>query len=155
MKVKDVMTTQVITVKEDQTKQQVARLLTRHRISGMPVIRNDNVVVGVVTEYDIIAKEGQRVSEIMTRSLVSVSEETDLEEVARILVHEHIKRLVVLDHGRLVGIVSRADLIKEVAMRWVCPVCGEMIHSQILPEHCPRCGASKIAILAEALSPGS
>ncbi len=56
MRVKEIMTTQVISVKEDQTKQQVARLLTQYRISGVPVIKNDNVVVGVVTEYDIIAQ---------------------------------------------------------------------------------------------------
>lgn len=155
MRVKDIMTTQVISVKEDQTKQQVARLLTQYRISGVPVIKNDNVVVGVVTEYDIIAKEGKKVRDIMTRSLISVSEDTELEEVSRILVHERIKRLLVLDHGKLVGIVSRADLIKEVAMRWVCPVCGELIHSQVPPQFCPRCGASKIAVLAEAISPGS
>jgi CBS domain-containing protein len=155
MIVKDVMTTQVITVKEAQTRQQVAHLLTQHRISGVPVVKNGNVVVGVVTEYDIIAKEGLRVRDIMTRSVISVSEDTDLEEVSRIFVHEHIKRLLVLDHGKLVGIVSRADLIKQVAMRWVCPICGELIHSQVPPECCPRCGAARIGALAEAISPGS
>jgi CBS domain-containing protein len=154
MKVKEVMTTQVITVREDQTKKQVAQLLTQHRISGVPVVRNGNVAVGIVTEYDIIAKEGQRVSDIMTLGLISVSEDTELEEVSRILIHERIKRVLVLDHGHLVGIVGRADLIKEVAMRWVCPVCGEMVHSQIPPQVCPRCGTTKIAALAESVSPG-
>lgn len=155
MKVKDVMTTQVITAKEDQTKQHVAHLLAHHRISGMPVVRDDDVVVGVVTEYDIIAKKGQNVSDIMTRGLISVIEETDLEEVARILVNERIKRLIVLNEGRLTGIVSRGDLIKEVAKRWACPVCGEMTHSQVAPEQCLRCETLKIAILVETVSPGS
>ena len=155
MQVKGVMTTNVITVKEDQTKQQVARLLAEHHISGVPVLGEDDAVIGVVTEYDIIAKEGRRVSDIMTRSLISVSEETDLEEVARILVNERIKRLVVLDQGKLRGIISRGDLVKEVAMRWVCPVCGEMVHSLVPPDECPRCGASSIAISEEAMVPGS
>src|SRR2546422_7830689 len=53
----------VITVTEDQTKQQAARLLSQHRISGLPVVNNDHVVVGVVTEYDVIGKEGQTVGE--------------------------------------------------------------------------------------------
>src|SRR5438034_11533555 len=149
------MTTQVITVKENQTTQQAARLLSQYRISGLPVVNDDNVLVGVVTEYDVISKEGQRVRDIMTRAVISVGEDTDLEEVRRILVHERIKRLIVLDQGKLVGIVSRADLVKAVAYRWVCPVCGEMMHSEVQPERCYRCGATQVAAAFEQQSPGS
>ncbi|GAC1344295.1 MAG: CBS domain-containing protein [Ktedonobacteraceae bacterium] len=155
MKVKDVMTTKVITVKEDQTKQQVARLLSQHRISGLPVVNNDNAVVGVVTEYDIIGKEGQTVGEIMTRGVISVTADTDLEDVIHILVQKRIKRLPVLEEGQLTGIVSRADLVREVALRWVCPVCGETIHSEEQPEHCPRCGAENVPASSEPVPPGS
>ncbi len=155
MKVRDVMTTKVITVTQEQSKQQAARLLTQHRISGLPVVNDDNVVVGVVTEYDVIGKEGQTVRDIMTRGVISVTPDTDLEEASRILVNERIKRLLVLDQGRLVGIVSRADLVREVATRWVCYVCGEMIHSDQQPEPCPRCGAVEILAWSESLPPGS
>ncbi len=155
MKVRDVMTTQLITVKENQTKQQAARLLSRYRISGLPVVNEDSVAVGVVTEFDIIGKEGQTIGDIMTRSVISVSPDTDLEEVSRILVHERIKRLLVLDQGKLVGIVSRADLVKEVATRWVCEVCGEMTHSEELPESCPRCQAPGVTASPEPAPPGS
>jgi CBS domain-containing protein len=155
MKTADVMTTRVITVTENQTKQQAARLLTQHRISGLPVINADHVVVGVVTEHDVISKEGQTVGEIMTRGVISVTPDSDLEEVVHILVHERIKRLPVLDQGRLVGIVSRADLMREVALRWVCPVCGEVIHSEQQPERCPRCGAKQVAASVEPAPPGS
>ena len=61
MKAEDVMTTRVVTITEDQSKQQVARLLSQYRISGLPVVNADQVVVGVVTEYDVIGKEGQTV----------------------------------------------------------------------------------------------
>jgi CBS domain-containing protein len=155
MKVKDVMTRQVITVKEDQTKQQAARLLAQHRISGLPVVNNDGVLVGVVTEYDVIAKEGRKVGDIMTRGVISVSEDTDLEEVSHILVHERIKRLPVLDQGRLIGIISRADLVREIATRWVCHVCGEVTHSDEPPERCPRCGAEEVVASSEPAPPGS
>ena len=128
MKVADVMTTRVITVKENQTKQQAARLLSQHRISGLPVVNDHNVVVGMVTEYDVISKEGRTAREIMTRGVISVTPDTDLDEVRYILVHERIKRLPVIDQGRLLGIVSRADLVREVAMGWLCPVCGEVVH---------------------------
>jgi CBS domain-containing protein len=155
VKAEDVMTTRVVTITEDQSKQQAARLLAQHRISGLPVVNADQVVVGVVTEYDVIGKEGQTVGEIMTRGVISVTPDTELEEVSHLLVHERIKRLPVLDQGKLVGIVSRADLVKEVALRWVCPVCGEMVHSEEQPERCPRCGAQQVAASFEQQSPGS
>ena len=155
MKAEDVMTTRVVTITEDQSKQQAARLLSQHRISGLPVVNADQVVVGVVTEYDVIGKEGQTVGEIMSRGVISVTPDTELEEVNHLLVYERIKRLPVLDQGKLVGIVSRADLVKEVALRWVCPVCGEMVHSEEQPERCPRCGAKQVAASFEPESPGS
>jgi CBS domain-containing protein len=155
MKVRDVMTTRVITITQEQSKQQGARLLLQYRISGLPVVNDDNVVVGVVTEYDVIGKEGQTVRDIMTRGVISVTPDTDLEEASRILVHERIKRLLVLDQGRLVGIVSRADLVREVATRWVCYVCGEVIHGEQQPERCPRCGAIEVPAWIESMPPGS
>ena len=81
--------------------------------------------------------------------------QTDLEEVSHILVHERIKRLPVLDQGRLLGIVSRADLVREVALRWVCPVCGEVVRSEQQPERCPRCGANNVPASLEPVPPGS
>ncbi len=155
MKAEDVMTIKVITVTEDQTKQQAARLLSQHHISGLPVVNNDHVVVGVVTEYDVISKEGQTVGEIMTRGVISVTPDTDLEEVSHILVHQRIKRLPVIDRGKLLGIVSRADLVREVAMSWVCPVCGEVVRSEEQPERCPRCGARNVPASLEPVPPGS
>jgi CBS domain-containing protein len=155
MQVRDVMTTRVITVKEGQTRQQAAQLLAQHRISGLPVVNEDSTVVGVVTEFDVIGKEGNTVGDIMTRSIISVTPETDLEEARRILVHERIKRLVVLEQGKLVGIVSRADLVKEVATRWVCDVCGEVTHSEEQPARCPRCHALQVAASSEPVAPGS
>src|SRR5260370_39108125 len=100
MKVRDVMTTRVITITQEQSKQQAARLLTQHRISGLPVVNDDNVVVGGVTEYDVIGKEGQTVRDIMTRGVISVTPDSDLEEAGRILVKEPIKRLLGLDQSR-------------------------------------------------------
>ncbi len=155
MKAEDVMTTKVITVTEHQSKQQAAHLLSHHHISGLPVVNTDHVVVGMVSEYDVMSKEGQTVGEIMTHGVISIAPDTDLEEIKHILVHEHIKRLPVLYQGRLLGIVSRADLVREVAMRWVCPVCGEVVRSEEQPEHCPRCGASNVPASFESASPGS
>jgi rubrerythrin len=65
------------------------------------------------------------------------------------------KRLIVLDHGKLAGVVSRADLVKEVATRWVCSVCGEVTHSDEQPDWCPRCHAKNVAAASEPVAPGS
>ena len=155
MKVKDVMTSQVITVKEDQSRQQAARLLAQHRISGLPVVNDDNLLVGVITEYDIMAKQGKTVGDIMTRGVITVAPDTDLEDASHILVHERIKRLPVLEQGRVVGIISRGDVVKEIATRWICYVCGEVVHSEETPESCPRCGAREVAASPEPAPPGS
>lgn len=155
MKVADIMTTRVITVTEQETRQQAADLLSEHRISGLPVINANNTVIGVVTEYDIIGKHGGTVGEIMTRGVISITPDTDLEEVSHILVHERIRRLPVLDQGRLVGIVSRSDLVREVAMSWICSVCGETIRNEQQPTYCPRCGAKNVPVSLELEAPGS
>ena len=152
-RVRDAMTSEVVTVKEDQTKQQAARLLSEHHISGLPVVNDDNMLTGVVTEYDVISREGKLVRDIMTRGVISVTADTNLEEVSNILIHERIKRLFVLDQGRLIGVVSRADLVREVATRWICPACGEIMHSQLPPERCTHCDAEQIATL-ERITPG-
>jgi len=154
LQVRDVMTTKVITVKVGQTREQAARLLSRHRISGLPVVDDDNGLVGVVTEYDIIAKEGKTVDDIMTRGVISVSADTDLEAARHILVHERIRRLPVVDHGRVIGIVSRADIVREIAMQWICYVCGEVVYSEQEPGRCPRCGAV-VTASSELPPPGS
>jgi len=136
-------------------KQQAARLLTQHRISGLPVVNDDDVLVGVVSELDIIGKEGLRVGDIMTRNVISVAADTNLDEVRHIFVHEHIRRLPVLEQGKVVGIVSRADLVREVAKNWLCPVCGEVTYTEEFLERCPRCWATDIATTTELSPPGS
>ncbi len=155
MNVGDVMTRNVITITENQTREQAARLLAYHRISGLPVVNGDGHVVGVVTEYDVIAKKGQLVGDIMTHELISVTPDTELDTASHILVHERVRRLPVLDQGKLVGIVSRSDVVRIVAMRWLCPVCGEVAHGERPPEQCPRCGAAAIAATNEPEPPGS
>jgi CBS domain-containing protein len=155
MNVSDVMTKNVITIKQNQSREQAARLLARHRISGLPVVNDGGNIVGVVTEYDVIAKEGQSVGDIMTRGVISVTPDTELDAASHILVHERIRRMPVLDQGRLVGIVSRSDVVRIVAQRWLCPVCGEVAFGERPPEQCPRCGASEIAATTEPEPPGS
>ena len=154
MKVKDIMTADVISVPLNSTVEATARLLARHKISGLPVVNSAGGLVGLVTEYDLISKQGQNVADIMSRGAISVTEDTDVEEVAHVLTNRRIRRVPVLRGDRLVGIVSRSDLVKQIAMRWVCPTCGEVVRAPDAPEQCPRCHAPKSVFTHETMQPG-
>lgn len=154
MKVKEVMTADVISVLENSTVEDAARLLARHRISGLPVLNSAGKLSGLVTEYDLISKQGHSVADIMSRGVISVTEDTDVEEVAHLLTNSRIRRVPVVSGDQLVGIVSRSDLVKQIAMRWVCPTCGEVVRGAEAPEQCPRCHAPKSVFIHETMQPG-
>ena len=154
MNVNEIMTTNVVSVRDQSTIEEAARLLAHHRISGLPVVNADGKLVGLVTEYDMIRNGGPTVADIMSRSLISVSPDTSVEEVVHLLTHRRIRRVPVLDGDQLVGIVSRSDLVKQIAMRWVCPMCGEMVRSADAPAQCPRCDAPQSVFIQEVELPG-
>ncbi len=140
-RVRDIMTTKVVSVREDTPVREVAQTLSRHRISGAPVCDELGHMVGLVSEYDLIAcPEAKTAADAMTRDVISVMEDTSAEEVRFLLVHRKIKRLPVLRSQKLVGIVSRADLVREIAQTWVCQVCGDTERGKDPPETCPKCG---------------
>ncbi|WP_069803380.1 CBS domain-containing protein [Thermogemmatispora onikobensis] len=115
---RDIMTRTVYTIRPEASAQEAAQLLDQKRISGAPVVDGDGRLIGMVTEADIISKvnrEGLRVSDIMSHELIVVSAETPLEEIAALLSERKIKRVPVVENGRLVGIVSRADIVHAVA----------------------------------------
>src|SRR6266436_5621287 len=115
---RDIMTIKVCTISPEASVQEVAQLLYQKRISGMPVVNVDGMIIGIITEADIISKanrEGLRVADIMSHEIIAVSEETPVSEIARLLTERKIKRVPVLREGKLVGIVSRADIVHAVA----------------------------------------
>jgi CBS domain-containing protein len=114
---RDVMTTSVVSVSPNDSVDEAARLLTFHDISGLPVC-DAGMVVGVLSEADLIGKTGETVGAVMTSPAVTVGEATTLEHVAEQLTQQRIRRLpVVNDQGQLVGIVSRRDVLRWAASR--------------------------------------
>ena len=114
----DIMTRKVYTIHPEATAQEAAQLLDRHRISGLPVVSADDRLIGIVTEADIISKvhrDGLLVSDIMSCELTIVEEETPISEIALLLTERKIKRVPVVVSDKLVGIVSRADIVHAVA----------------------------------------
>jgi CBS domain-containing protein len=115
---RDIMTSKVCTIRPEASAQEAAQLLSQKRISGLPVVNPDGKIIGIVTEADIISKvnqEGLLVADIMSHEVIAVDEETSVSEIASLLTKRRIKRVPVVEKGKLVGIVSRADIVNAVA----------------------------------------
>ena len=122
--VRDIMTTDVVTVRPDTPHQTVAAMLRQHRVSGFPVADDDGKVVGVVTETDLVAlvagryHRGHRAAEqatagdLMSHPAVTVGPDDPVKTAARLMRKQRLQRLPVVDRdGRLAGIVSRSDVL--------------------------------------------
>jgi CBS domain-containing protein len=114
--VKDIMTTRVVTVKPSTPIADAARLLVRRKISGVPVVdeKDKTKVVGILTEADLLAAPSgaKTVAEVMRKRVISVAPDTSVDDIAATFVKRKIKRVPVLDGGKLVGIVSRIDVLR-------------------------------------------
>ena len=140
MQVRDVMTRNVISVRANQSVLEAAQLMLQNRVSGLPVVDAAGAVVGIVTEGDFLRRgeigtqrqrprwlefllgpgrlaaeyvrtTGRTVEEVMTPDPATVTEDDSLETVVELMERRHVKRLPVLRNGRIVGIVSRANLM--------------------------------------------
>jgi CBS domain-containing protein len=145
MQAQDVMTTKVAAVAPDTPVTEIAKLLLERQISAVPVVSDGRQLLGIVSEGDLthgLGQEGAKRSwwldllaspqtrseaylkgqgrlawDVMTRSVISVTPDTPLPEIARLLEARRIKRVPVLRDGELVGIVSRADLLRGFALQ--------------------------------------
>jgi CBS domain-containing protein len=144
MKASDVMVSNVVTVGPDASVQDVANILLHNRISAVPVVGADGEILGIVSEGDLInrpetkaahrkswwlealtSKEtsaadyvrshSHKVSDVMTHNVITASPETSVSEVAALLERNRIKRVPIVENKKLVGIVSRANLLQGLA----------------------------------------
>jgi predicted transcriptional regulator len=153
MKVKDIMSKEVVSVKPEDNALGVLNLLFKMQISGLPVIDAQGKLVGMFTEKDILSyvlpsyieKVGRfiyeenpkstkkkftdlakvKVSQLMRKDVITTSEETTLCEVARIMLTQKARRIPVLDKtGKVAGIVARCDILKALAKEADLPLTG-------------------------------
>ena len=145
MKVSELMTKEVITVSPAMSVKDAAKLLFSLQISGLPVVDEEKHVIGMITEKDIIAMalpkyidqvgdfaylldtepfnrkiaEADKVlvKDIMRKEVVCVTEDTPMPEVAKLMIVKKIRRIPVLRERKLVGIIARSDIVKEIARR--------------------------------------
>lgn len=148
----DVMTTRVISVAPETDVREVARILLSNRISGVPVVDGAGRVLGMISEGDLMRRaeggtgdrlypspaaapaeragrfvksHGLHARDVMTSDVVSVPETASLEDVATRLERHRIKRVPVVRDGRVVGIVSRANLLHGLVARWRAEPAGD------------------------------
>ena len=147
MKVREIMSAQVVTVRRDTSVNDIAKLMSERDISGIPVVDDAHHVIGIVTELDMIVRNtrlempafiqildgrvplempghyrkrllhmlGTHAADIMTREVVTVSPDAEVQDLAETMVKRRFNPVPVVENGVLVGIVSRADLIRMMA----------------------------------------
>ncbi len=116
-KVKDIMKTEVITVKRETDTYEAIRILVENNITGLPVVNDDMTVAGIISEkdvlrllYDMEDKPGH-VEDFMTEDVVSFDKEDSLIDIAESLIKNDFRRVPILEDGKLIGILSRKDVI--------------------------------------------
>lgn len=119
-KARDVMTRNTLTVRPDTPVYEAMRVLVANSITGLPVIGDNRELLGIVSEKDmlrILYEESlgkAPVEQVMTRDVVSFSEDDDLIDICECLIANNFRRVPVLMDGQLVGIISRRDIIKYI-----------------------------------------
>jgi CBS-domain-containing membrane protein len=144
MNVQDAMTKDVVKAKPETTIGEIATLLVTHRISAVPVVAEDDRIIGIVSQTDLghrsetgtekkrkwwlaifddpemqareyVKSHGLHAGDVMTRHVITVTPTTSLAEVAEVLDTQRIRQVPVVDGGKLVGMISRADLVRKLA----------------------------------------
>jgi CBS domain-containing protein len=148
--VDEIMTDSVISVEPDTSVEEVALLLSKHGISGVPVLGTGGEPVGIVSQLDVISRSGDTAGEIMSAGIISVTEDTPAEEVVEILKSRRVRRVPVVRDGHIVGIVSRSDLLRLFSLtQWTCADCGYFVRGFQRPEKCSQCGSTAITLERE------
>ena len=119
LKVKNVMSKGVVSVRRDTSAEEALNLMLDHEISGVPVVEDDGTLVGIVTEKDLLnlfykveGAEGRMVEEFMTQPAIHFDEDESIEYVFECLLDVWFRRVPVTRQGKVVGIVSRTDLLR-------------------------------------------
>ena len=121
MQIKDLMNPSVVSIEPGSSCALAARLISRHNVGALPVCASDGRLRGMVTDRDIVlrcvaAEEDPAqtpVRDIMTRGCATVSPQDDCREATRLMARQQVRRLPVVDRGKLVGMISLSDLARS------------------------------------------
>ncbi|MCK5580963.1 MAG: CBS domain-containing protein [Candidatus Omnitrophica bacterium] len=122
---KNIMTTDVMSVKAETLVCDAMRILIDNQISGLPVVDNEENVIGIISEKDMLRllfntsiKENDTVLDYMTKEVVSFKEEDSAVDICEFFMNSSVRRVPIVREGKLVGIVSRRNLIKTILHLW-------------------------------------
>ncbi|MCP4609082.1 MAG: CBS domain-containing protein [Planctomycetes bacterium] len=123
-KAADIMTANVITVKKDVILTEAIALLLRWHISALPVVDDEGKMVGIISEIDLVnlTFDGNAadtiVEEVMVTDIVSFNSNTELADLVQTFSKKHLRRVPIIERGKVVGIVSRRDILREMLRRY-------------------------------------
>jgi len=119
LETKDIMTKDVICIKKDTPIIEALRLMAKNKVTGIPVVEEDRTLVGILSEQDVLRlfhtfdeEKDRTVSEFMTQPAIHFDQEERLLDVCYCLRDNSIRRVPVTSHGKVVGVISRSDIIK-------------------------------------------
>ena len=134
------MTRDVITFDQDLSVGEVADRLANLHITGAPVTDAEGHVVGIISEVDVFGRRGKKVRDIMSPHVISINEDTGIEQAASLLIDQRIRRVPVMAGGRMVGLISRSDILGFFAhTHWICEACANSYRGLEAPAACDRC----------------
>jgi len=126
LKAKDLMTDNVVSVQKETPIYDALELLLENNITGIPVVRGDMTLIGVLSEKDALTlfnadEEGENktVSDFMTQPAIHFDEDEGLQEVCDCLTNNYFRRIPVTSKGKLIGIITRSDIIKYILQQKV------------------------------------
>lgn len=117
---KDIMTRNIITIEKNKDVGEICGVLIKNKLSGIPVVDKKDHLIGFISERDIIANMSvkgflkKKVKDIMTKEVISVDYDVPAEEIARIFTEKPIRHIPVIRGKRVVGIISRRDIINKL-----------------------------------------
>jgi CBS domain-containing protein len=146
MKAEDLMTREVVTAGPEMPLEEAIGLMFEHRVSGLPVVGNDGLLVGLLTERNLLHRaetgtdghwlnwleaivapgqiaeryvrtHGHRVGDVMTRDFPSVPGSCPLDKIVQLMEAKNVRRVPIVEDGRLVGIISRSDLVRALGLK--------------------------------------
>ena len=120
MTVRDTMKTELIVATPEMELSEVARLLIKYKITGLPVVDPENMIIGVISEADLLRTVGEphiqwkTVSQLMTPNPMTVNVNEPLHTAFDILMTHSFRRVLIEDNGKLAGLISRTDLLPAI-----------------------------------------
>ncbi len=149
MRVKDLMSRQVLTIETSDSCLDAVARMHQARVRHLPVVNREGSLIGIVTDRDLrhhlfsprvfkdlgaigvdVLLKAVPVAEIMSTPAISVDPEGELVDAARLMLEEKVGSLPVVEHGRVVGIITETDLLRQICrLDAACPECAEIIVS--------------------------